>query len=210
DAGLFLDKLLGEYADHLRRPPDHRLVIAIARLKAEDLQRHSRLYATCGADPMAFLLALRRCLCPDALVFVDVTATEHWAAEAFEVCQPRTYFNPTDNQVMGWSIGAALGAQRVHPGRQTVTVTGDGCFLMSAMEIATAARENLPVKFFILDDQAFHYMQTIQKSAYVRTTATILSRLDYAALAKGFGVAYMEIRDGDELDACVRGALSHE
>ena len=85
------------------------------------------------------------------------------------------------------------GRQRVHPGRQTVTITGDGCFLMSAMEISTAAREGLPVKFFVLDDQAFHYMQVLQKPAYLRTTATILARLDYAALAKGFGVGYQEI-----------------
>ena len=67
-------------------------------------------------------------------------------------------------------------------------MTGDGCFLMTAMEISTAAREGLPVKFFVLDDQAYHYMQALQEQAYARTTATILARLDYAALAKGFGV----------------------
>src|SRR5207248_8490520 len=145
--------------------------------------------------------------CRDALVFVDVSASEHWAAEAFTVCQPRTYFNPTDNQAMGWSIPAALGAQKVHPGRQTVTVTGDGCFLMSAMEISTAAREHLPVKFFVIDDQAFHLMQAIQKPAFLRTTATILSRLDYAALAKGFGVAYHEIGMNEDLEAGIRVAL---
>ena len=60
-----------------------------------------------------------------------------------------------------------------------VTITGDGCFLMSAMEISTAAREGLPVKFFVLDDQAYHYMQELQRPAYLRTTATILARLDY-------------------------------
>ena len=64
---------------------------------------------------------------------------------------------------------------------------------MSAMEISTAAREGLPVKFFVLDDQAYHYMQVLQKPAYLRTTATILARLDYAALAQGFGVGYQEI-----------------
>ena len=48
------------------------------------------------------------------------------------------------------------------------------------MEISTAAREGLPVKFFVLDDQAYHYMQVLQKPAYLRTTATILARLDYA------------------------------
>src|SRR5260370_3475632 len=110
---------------------------------------------------------------------------------------------------MGWSIPASLGAQRVHPGRQVATITGDGCFLMSAMEISTAAREGLPVKFFVLDDQAFHYMQSIQKPAYVRTTATILAKLDYAALAKGFGVGYQEL-DGGDVEAGVRGALCHE
>ena len=166
-------------------------------------------YARCGVDPMPFLLALRKATCPDALMFVDVTCAEHWAAEAFTVCQPRTYFNPTDNQAMGWSIPAAIGAQRVHPGRQVVTVTGDGCFLMTAMEISTAAREGLPVKFFMLDDQAYHYMQVLQKPAYLRTTATILARLDYAALAKGFGVGYQEIDCDKDLEGGVRAALEH-
>ena len=61
---------------------------------------------------MTFLLTLRKALCPDALVYVDVTQTEHWAAEAFPVRAPRTYFNPTDNQAMGWSVPAAIGGQR--------------------------------------------------------------------------------------------------
>jgi acetolactate synthase-1/2/3 large subunit len=108
---------------------------------------------------------------------------------------------------MGWSIPAAIGAQRVHPGRQTLTITGDGCMLMSAMEISTAARENLPVKFFVLDDQAYGYMQALQKPAYNRTTATILARLDYPALAKALGVAYQEISCTHDLEPCIRGAL---
>jgi acetolactate synthase-1/2/3 large subunit len=124
--------------------------------------------------------------------------------------QPRTYFNPTNNQAMGWSIPAAIGAQRVHPGRQTLTLTGDGCFLMSAMEISTAARAGLPVKFFVLDDGAYHYMQSLQKPAYQRTTATVLAHLDYEALAKGFGVGYNEIVCEDDLEAAVRGSLCRE
>src|SRR5258708_38232354 len=115
---------------------------------------------------MALVLALRRCLREDALLFMDVSQTEHWAAEAFKTLQPRTYFNPTNNQSMGWSIPASLGAQRVHPGRQVATITGDGCFLMSAMEISTAARECLPVKFFVLDNQAFHSIHALQEKPY--------------------------------------------
>jgi acetolactate synthase-1/2/3 large subunit len=159
---------------------------------------------------MAFVLALRRCTRSDALVFVDVTLTEHLAAEAFTVHQPRTYFNPTDNQSMGWSIPAALGAQQVHPGRQVVTITGDGCMLMSAIEMSTASRACLPVKFFVLDDQAYHYMQVLQLAAYRRTTATMLARMDYPALAKALGLQYMEIEANADLEAGINGALALE
>jgi acetolactate synthase-1/2/3 large subunit len=206
DAGLFLGRLC-QHADLVGRPPDAGLARCIQHLKSEEFKAHSKPSGGCGVDPLALILSLRHCTCKDALVFMDVCAAEHWAAEAFAVWLPRTYFNPTNNQAMGWSIPAALGAQRAFPGRQTVTLTGDGCFLMTAMEICTAAREGLPVKFFVLDDQAFHYMQVLQKSAYRRTTATVLARLDYAALAQGFGVAYQEIRSNDELEAGILGAL---
>jgi acetolactate synthase-1/2/3 large subunit len=206
DAGVFLHQLLAQ-ADCLRRPPNGKLLAEIRKLKQEDCERHCKVYAECGADPMIFILTLRRLLGADALVYVDVTVSEHWAAEAFQVYQPRTYFNPTDNQAMGWSIPAAIGGQRAFPCRQVATITGDGCFLMSAMEISTTAREGLPVKFFILDDQAYQYMQKLQRAAYLRTTATILARLDYAALAQGFGINYNEIVCTEQIEAGIRAAL---
>jgi acetolactate synthase-1/2/3 large subunit len=208
DAGVFLAGLL-ESADLLRRPADGKLAARIAAWKRDDFRKYREVYGKCGADPMALILALRRLTCPDALVFVDATQAEHWAAEAFTVVQPRTYFNPTDNQAMGWTIPAALGAQKVFPGRQTVVLIGDGSFLMSAMELSTAARECLPIKVFVLDDQAYHYMQTLQKSAYLRTTATILARLDYRALAQGLGVSYNEVLTTADLEAGIQNALAH-
>jgi acetolactate synthase-1/2/3 large subunit len=206
DAGVFLGRLL-DHADAIRRPPDNDLVAHIRQWKCEDARENAKCYNRCGVDPMAFILALRKATSPDALVFVDVSCSEHWAAEAFTVFQPRTYFNPTDNQSMGWSIPAAIGAQRVHFGRQVVTITGDGCCLMTAMEMTTAAREGLPVKFFILDDHAYHYMQALQMKAYHRTTATFLAHLDYAALAHAFGLEYVEINGPDNLCGGIQAAL---
>ena len=94
---------------------------------------------------------------------------------------------------MGWAIPAAIGAQRVRPDRQVVCVTGDGCFLMSAMEMSSAARAGLPVKFFVFDDGAYHYMQMLQEPVYRRTTATEIARIDYAAFARGVGLGYNQI-----------------
>jgi acetolactate synthase-1/2/3 large subunit len=73
--------------------------------------------------------------------------------------------------------------------------------------MTTAAREGLPVKFFILDDHAYHYMQALQMKAYHRTTATFLAHLNYAALAHAFGLEYVEINGPDNLCAGIQAAL---
>ncbi len=65
------------------------------------------------------------------------------------------------------------------------------------------------MKFFILDDQAYHYMQLLQRPAYLRTTATILTRLDYRALSQGWGVAYQEIACAADLEPVICGALQY-
>ena len=209
DMGVFLHAAF-EQADVLRREPNGRLCDIIMRQRRHDARANEEVYARCGVDPMRFIQCLRRLTFEDALTFVDVTLSQYLASETYTTIQPRTFFNPTDNQAMGWSIPAAIGAQRVFPNRQTVTITGDGCFLMSCTEISTAARERLPVKFFVLDDQAYHYMQELQLAAYMRTTATILARMDYRALAAGYGVAYQEILNPQELEPRIRGALEHD
>ena len=139
---------------------------------------------------------------------------EHWAAEAFRVYQPRTYFNNTDNQALGWSIPAAIGAcyagcegSETQGTRQIMTLTGDGAMLLSGLEMTTAVRDGLPVKFFILDNQSYAYMEKLQQQAYRRTTATRLARIDYPAFAKGLGLAYAEILSTDCAEPVLRSVL---
>lgn len=209
DAGVFLTQALAD-ADAIRRPVNEAQMNLIRGWKADEARINNELHARNGVDVMRFLLRLRCLTARDALAFIDVTIAQYWASEVWTTYQPRTFFNPTDNQAMGWSIPASIGAKRIVGNRQVVTVTGDGCFLMSSTEISTAAREGLPVKFFILDDQAYRYMQELQLPAYLRTTATILAHMDYRALAQAWGVGYQEICTNDQIDEVVRTALCQD
>jgi acetolactate synthase-1/2/3 large subunit len=143
------------------------------------------------------------------LIFVDVTASTHWASEAIDLAGPRRYFTPANNQSMGWAIPAALGAQKVRPDRTVAAISGDGCFLMSGLEMSTAVRAGLPVKFFVLDDGAYHYMQMLQEPTFRRTTATELARVDLAAYAAAMGLAYNVICQNAELPGGVAQAIAH-
>lgn len=199
DAGQFLDRLLAD-ASCVTRPADPRLVQAIEKRRDADRAGYESV-ETKGScvDPMYFLATLNRGLDKRAWIFVDVTASTHWASEAFQLDGPRHYFTPADNQSMGWAIPAAVGAQRVDPSRTVACITGDGCFLMTGLEISSAARSSLPVKFFVFDDGAYHYMQMLQQPVYGRTTATEIARLDFRAIAAGLGVGYNEIATNDDV-----------
>ena len=76
---------------------------------------------------------------------------------------------------------------------------------MGAMELSTAARAGLPVRFFVLDDGAYHYMQMLQQPMYRRTTATEIARIDYAAFAAGVGLGFNQVADNaDALPGIIR------
>jgi acetolactate synthase-1/2/3 large subunit len=207
DAEVFLSRLAAD-GEQIRRVPCPPLWSQIRTLRCQERQTNWQVEVKDGVDPMLLLMELQRILCPDDLVFVDVTAAVHWASEVIEVPGPRRYFTPTNNQSMGWAVPAAIGAQRTCPGRRVVSVVGDGSFLMTGLEASTAARSALPVKFFLLEDGAYHYMQMLQEPLYGRTTATQLAPIDYAALAKGLGLAYNCIHANEDLCPGVLRALA--
>lgn len=206
DARLFLQRVLGEGAT-LARTVDTRLQRTIARERQADFSENQSPQVHQAVDPMLFLTQLNQSIGPEAMAFIDVTAATHWASEGFVVSGPRRYFAPANNQSMGWAVPASIGAQFIQPGRLTVCVTGDGCFLMSGMELSTAARTGLPVKFFILDDGAYHYMQMLQEPVYRRTTATEIANINHNAFAAAMGVAYNEITSNQDLGAGIMRAL---
>lgn len=207
DSGVFLGRLLAD-AGCIQRAPCPPLWKKIQHDRALDRCENTRVRVECGVDPMIFLTSLRQVLGPEELIFVDVTASTHWASEAIDVEGPRRYFTPANNQSMGWSIPAAIGAQRVRPDRQVVAVAGDGCFLMSAIELTTAVRAGLPVKFFIFDDGAYHYMQMLQEPVFHRTTATELARICFPAFAQALGLGYNEIVANADLPGGIARALA--
>jgi len=208
DARVFFARLLAD-AGSIQRPADPRLWQSIRSDRDVDRCENRTIRVTEGVDPMAFLVTLRNLLGPDELFFIDVTASTHWASESVEVSGPRRYFTPANNQSMGWAIPAAIAAKKVRYDREVVAVTGDGCFLMSAIELSTAARAGLAVRFFVFDDGAYHYMQMLQEPIFKRTTATDLARINFGAFAQGVGLGYTEILQNSDIGPGIARTLQY-
>src|SRR5205823_3760580 len=95
---------------------------------------------------------LRRVLPPDAIVSADVTRLAYVLMAEFPLTRPRTFLHPAGAVAMGFGLPAALGAKAAFPDRKVIAVTGDGGFLMSGMELATAVQERLAVVVMLVND----------------------------------------------------------
>src|SRR5262249_7292689 len=95
---------------------------------------------------------LRRALPRDAILAADITRMGYILLTDCPVYEPRSFLHPAGFVAMGHGIPAALGAKAAFPERTVAAVVGDGCFLMSGMELATAVQEQLPIVIVLIND----------------------------------------------------------
>ncbi len=154
---------------------------------------------------------LRRVLPPDAIVSADVTRLAYLLMAEFPMNHPRTFLHPAGSVAMGFGLPAALGAKAAYSHRKVVAVVGDGGFLMSGMELATAVQEQLPVVVVLVNDGSLTLIRATQERRYGgRFIGVDLRNPDFEMLAQAFGVRYWRADQENALEQALGEALKAE
>jgi acetolactate synthase-1/2/3 large subunit len=112
-----------------------------------------------------------------------------WLHRFVQHRRPGTQVAPTSG-AMGFGVPAAIAAKLTRPDRLVIGVGGDGCFLMSAQEIATAVQYHAPVKFLVVDNGTYGTIRMHQARRFPgRPYATALRNPDFVGYAGAFGLA---------------------
>jgi acetolactate synthase-1/2/3 large subunit len=145
-------------------------------------------------NPVVFFDALRQKLPDDGFVVVDDGNHTFLTAELMPIHTPKHMISPTDFNCMGYAVPATISTKLMHPTKDVVGIIGDGAFLMTCMEITTAARNNLGAIFFIFNDGELSQISQAQQIPYNRKTCTVLydSRFEGVAIATGAHYIRME------------------
>ncbi len=130
---------------------------------------------------------LRGRLPRDAIVTNGAGNYAIWPGRFYRFRDWGTQLAPTSGS-MGYGVPAAVGAKRLHPERIVVAFAGDGCFLMTGQEFATAVQYGLNVVVIVVDNGMYGTIRMHQERDYPgRVTATGLANPDFAAYARAFG-----------------------
>jgi acetolactate synthase-1/2/3 large subunit len=159
---------------------------------------------------MAFLEAIRAELPEDGIFVDEVTQIGFASRLLFPVYKPRTFLSPGYQDNLGWGFATALGAQHARSDVPVVAVSGDGGFLFTANEMATAVRHRIPLTTIVFNDGAFGNVRRIQKERYGnRLIGSDLANPDFVAFGKSFGAEALRVKSPDELRLALRRAFAH-
>ncbi len=145
----------------------------------------------------------------DALIVTEVGQHQMWAAQFYQYKEPRTLLTSGGLGTMGYGLGAAIGAQAANPGKQVINIAGDGCFRMNMNELATAAREKLPLIEIVVNNHVLGMVRQWQDLFYEkRYSATVLDDgMDYVKLAEAMGAEGYRACSREEFDQALEKAL---
>jgi acetolactate synthase I/II/III large subunit len=204
--------LIGDAAPILRRLIDALATRNIARKprknEMEERQAHWTKRLGKLAPQLGFLAAIRAELPEEGILVDEVTQVGFAARLAFPVYQPRTFISPGYQDNLGWGFATALGVQDSRRDVPVIAISGDGGFMYTANEMATAVRHRIPLTTVVFVDGAFGNVRRIQEEQFGnRLIASDLANPDFVRFAESFGAAAERARNPDDLRGALRRAL---
>ncbi|HXF56567.1 MAG TPA: acetolactate synthase large subunit [Actinomycetota bacterium] len=147
----------------------------------------------------------------EATVVAGVGQHQMWASQYYKFTRPRQWINSGGLGTMGFAVPAAIGAKVGRPQDRVVAIDGDGCFQMTAQELATSTTERIPIVVAIVNNAYLGMVRQWQELFYNRRFSQVyLSHdvPDYVKLAEAYGAVGLRAETPEEVDPVLEKALS--
>lgn len=166
--------------------------------------------------PLHFVAALQRRVGPDTTVACDVGTVYIYMMRYFRTYQPRALLCSDGQQTLGvglpWAIAASL-VQRLDEKRKrkkVVSLSGDGGFMFSSQELATAVQQGCNITHFVWNDEGYNMVEFQEEMKYGRASGVRLGGVAFARLAEAFGAKGLEMRGAWDMERVMEEALGTE
>lgn len=160
-------------------------------------------------QPHHLMQELYRCSRRDVIFATDVGQHQMWAAQYCSLEEPRRWITSGGLGTMGFGLPAAIGAQTGNPQKQVIAIIGDGGFLMTCQELATAVRYRIPVKVVIMNNRFLGMVRQWQELFHDNRLSQVESSgpADFVKLAEAFGASGFRTSDPAELQDFLKTGL---
>jgi pyruvate dehydrogenase (quinone) len=171
---------------------------------ADDRRNQSPLH------PQYVAATIDRLAAANAIFTADVGTPCIWAARYLRMNGTRRLIGSFNHGSMNNALPQAIGAQASQPGRQVISLSGDGGLAMLLGELLTLHQQHLPVKVVVFNNGTLGFVELEMKAAGIVTYGTDLDNPDFAGIAKSAGLFGATVAKADELEDALRAAFGHD
>jgi acetolactate synthase-1/2/3 large subunit len=203
--GETLDEIAAERGLH----PLGGGVPPVKKLVREELDRGAADDAF-PLSPARIVADIREAMGRQDIVLCDTGAAKMWMARLYPTYAPNTCLISNGLATMAFALPGAFAAKLAFPDRKVLAAVGDGAFLMSAAEIETAVREQVPIVILVWVDGGYGLIGWKQDIHFGRRASVSFDNPDFVRYAESFGARGYAIRAAGELLPTLRKALDDD
>ncbi len=160
--------------------------------------------------PQYVARVLNQLAADDAIFTCDVGTPTIWAARYLTMNGKRRIIGSFNHGSMANALPQAIGAQVSHPGRQVISMSGDGGFAMLMGDLLTLRQHGLPVKLFVFRNESLAFVELEMKAAGILDYGTNLHNPDFTKIAEGAGLLGVRAETPDQVEPAIARALKHD
>ncbi|MEI3611329.1 thiamine pyrophosphate-binding protein [Pseudogracilibacillus sp. SO30301A] len=159
--------------------------------------------------PQRILADVEAVIPRDAYITTDVGWNKNGVGQQFPIYEAGSILTPGGFATMGFGAPAAMGAKIAAPENVVISLVGDGGFGQNPAILATAAEENIPVVWIIMNNSSFGTIAGLEKAHFDTTFGTVFEQSpDFAAIAKAYGIEGIKINSADEFKPALKKAIA--
>jgi len=192
------------YEEHLKESLEH---YRNARMGLDDLATPN---SGKPIHPQYVARVLDQYATEDAIFTCDVGTPTIWAARYLTMNGKRRILGSFTHGSMANALPQAIGAQVSHPGRQVISMSGDGGFAMLMGDLLTLRQHELPVKLIVFRNDSLAFVELEMKAAGILDFGTDLLNPDFTKIAEGAGLLGLRAETPDQVEPMIAQALDHD
>jgi len=160
--------------------------------------------------PQYVARVLDRLAAEDAVFTCDVGTPTIWAARYLTMNGKRRMLGSFTHGSMANALPQAIGAQVSQPGRQVISMSGDGGFAMLMGDLLTLRQHQLPVKLIVFRNDSLALVELEMRAAGILDFGTALHNPDFTKIAEGAGLLGLRAETPDQVEPAIAQALNHD
>ena len=197
----------------LATKPDREYLDAVLRKHQEKLRKMNVYVDHVGKrlpmHPEPVAAALSEVAAPDAIFTADTGMCNVWSARYIKASKDRRIIGSFNHGSMANALPQAIGAQCAYPGRQVISMSGDGGFAMLMGDLLTLTQYDLPIKVLVFDNSALGMVKLEMETGGFPDYQTDLKNPNFAKLAEAVGMMGVRIENPADLTSGLKKALQH-